>query len=131
MAEPRWLRIARNNLGRVTGPNNCALFVGECLELSGLPSTNSIKARSYLEYGQILSRPRVGSLVVLWRKEPSLGLGHIGFYLYHSDNQIVLLSSYKGLVSLKAFSKKQLLGYRWPNVSSCSKSDHSTVTSQQ
>jgi uncharacterized protein (TIGR02594 family) len=112
---PKWVRIARSFTGLRTLPGQCALFVGGCLESCGLPSTNSIKARSYLDYGKELKRPRKGCLVVLWRKEPDSTLGHIGFYLKSTpEKQIVLLGSHQGMISIKTFSKQRVLAYRWP-----------------
>jgi uncharacterized protein (TIGR02594 family) len=114
MSIPRWMRVAEDYLGTRTKPGLCAVFVGGCLEASGLPSTQSIKARSYLDYGSELRRPRAGALVILWRREPECSLGHIGFYTGQLHSKVILLGSHQGHVSIKAFSKDRILGYRWP-----------------
>jgi uncharacterized protein (TIGR02594 family) len=112
---PAWLKEAYKRIGEIGGQNSCAAFVGECLVVCGLPSTLSIKARSYLDYGEELRRPRKGCLVVLWRKEPDSTLGHIGFYLkFTPEKRIILLGSHQGLISIKTFSKQRILAYRWP-----------------
>jgi len=123
--DPKWLREAAKRLGEKGESNRCAVFVGECLEASGLPSTLSIKARSYLGYGIDLRRPKKGCLVILWRKDLESSLGHIGFFLKYtptdgrpsSEKRIIILSSHLGLISIKSFSKNNLLGYRWPDAS--------------
>jgi uncharacterized protein (TIGR02594 family) len=113
---PKWVEIARSFIGLKTLPGQCALFVGGCLQSCGLPSTNSIKARSYLDYGRELRRPKRGCLVVLWRKRPESSLGHVGFFLkYTPEKRIVMISSHLGLISIKSFPKTNLLGYRWPD----------------
>jgi uncharacterized protein (TIGR02594 family) len=113
---PAWLKEAFKRIGEKGGTNGCALFVGQCLEASGLPPTLSPKARSYLGYGTQLRRPKIGCLAILWRKDPKSTLGHIGFFLkYTPDKRIIMISSHFGLVSIKSFPKTNLLGYRWPD----------------
>jgi uncharacterized protein (TIGR02594 family) len=113
--DPIWLTKASDHLGVQTPPNYCARFVGKILQLSGLPATGSIKARSYLDYGIPLSRPRRGCLVIFWRRAPETDLGHIGFYVSRINSHLIILSNHHGRVSVQAFSNKRLLGYRWPS----------------
>ncbi|MEZ5776014.1 MAG: hypothetical protein R3D33_15310 [Hyphomicrobiaceae bacterium] len=85
MDEPRWLTLARGEIGVAEKPGAaddprilayyrdaghpeirhdevawCAAFVGACLKRSGIAPTGSLMARSYLRWGQPLARPRPG-----------------------------------------------------------------------
>lgn len=121
MADPIWIIEAKRFLG--TRPfnknkNRCALFVGGVLEKSGLPSTQSIKARSYLTYGQELLGPARGCIVVLWRKDLLSDLGHIGFYMQRTSNgKALLLDCFEGLVWYSSYPFSRVIGYRWPHES--------------
>jgi len=88
VAEPKWLVIARNEIGvrEVPGTRDnarvleylatvlktrlprwfrdetpwCAAFVNWCLEQGGIKGTGKPNARSYIKYGKRLDKPRVG-----------------------------------------------------------------------
>jgi uncharacterized protein (TIGR02594 family) len=92
----------------------CAAFCGACLERSGIRSTRSLMARSYLAWGEPIAEPRMGAVAIFSRgKDPSLG--HVGFWLGESDGGIVLLGGNQGnAVSVVRYPKARLLGLRWP-----------------
>ena len=92
----------------------CAAFVGACLERAELASTRSLMARSYLRWGAALDKGRFGAVAVLSRgSDPSAG--HVGFLLGETDGHVVLLGGNQGdAVSVAAFPKARLLGFRWP-----------------
>ncbi len=92
----------------------CAAFVGASLERAGIASTRSLMARSYLKWGEKLSDARVGSIVVLTRgSDPAAG--HVGFFVGESEGRLILLGGNQGdQVSVAAFAKSRLLGFRWP-----------------
>ena len=46
----------------------CAAFVGACLRLAGFASSGDLNARSYNGFGERLSSPRPGCIVVFWRE---------------------------------------------------------------
>lgn len=92
-----WMRVARGELGQaeVPGPGNnprilryiascdrgtrpwlardstphCSGFVNYCMELSNLPRTRKLNARSWIGYGEQvqLNDIRYGDILVLWR----------------------------------------------------------------
>ena len=97
----------------------CASFVSWCLEKAGVPSTRSAAARSYLKWGKPLTIPRRGCVVVFKRGNSSWQ-GHVGFFVEETtDGKIVVLGgNQSNSVRTSRYSKKDLLGYRWPEVES-------------
>lgn len=91
----------------------CAGFVGSVLQSSGLKGTDSLMAKSYLNFGTATDKPKQGDLVVLNRgNNPQFG--HVGFFSgYDEQGNIKVLGGNQGnSVSVKAFSPKQLAGFR-------------------
>jgi uncharacterized protein (TIGR02594 family) len=93
----------------------CAAFVGACLERSGLRSPRSLVARSYLEWGENLTEPKLGSIAVFSRSsDPTLG--HVGFIVgTTSDGLIILSGNQSDRVTVAACSRDRLVGLRWPS----------------
>ena len=138
-SEPAWMALARQELGvaAIPGPEDndrvlryfrdvghgeikhdevawCAAFAGACLERSGHRSTRSLMARSYLNWGVALDTPRQGCIVVLSRGV-NRALGHVGFYAGTSGGNALLLGGNQSRkVSIAAFARSRVLGYRWP-----------------
>lgn len=139
MLEPSWLARARAELGIAEQPGAreearilamfrdsghpdirddetawCAAFVGACLERSGIVSTRSLRARSYLAWGTALAEPRLGAVAVLSRgRDPALG--HVGFVVGWDAGTVSLLGGNQGdMVSIAALPLSRLVGYRWP-----------------
>jgi uncharacterized protein (TIGR02594 family) len=139
MTQPRWLTLAWTDLGvaETPGPNHtarvvgyyadvghpqvtddetawCAAFLGSCLERAGVPSTRSLMARSYLDWGQPLRACRHGAVAVLSRTaDPALG--HVGFLVGETADAIILLGGNQGnRVRVESFPRMRLLAVRWP-----------------
>jgi uncharacterized protein (TIGR02594 family) len=92
----------------------CAAFVGACLERAGIPSTPSLMARSYLDWGQSAAEPSAGSIAVLSRGA-NTSLGHVGFLVGMTDTSIYLLGgNQSNAVSVARFDRSRLLGIRMP-----------------
>jgi uncharacterized protein (TIGR02594 family) len=140
MTQPRWLELAWGDLGvaETPGPQHtarvvdyyadighsevlndetawCAAFLGACLERSGIPSTSSLMARSYLDWGEPLREFRYGAIAVLSRTtDPALG--HVGFLVGSTADAVILLGGNQGnSVRVEAFPRSRLLGLRWPS----------------
>ena len=96
----------------------CAAFAGACLERAGFLSTRSLAARSYLEWGGVLAIPSPGAVAVLSRDlDPAEG--HVGFWVGETGSSVLLLGGNQSNgVSISAFPKARVLGYRWPSVTS-------------
>ncbi len=92
----------------------CASFVSWCLEQVGIVSTKSAAARSYLNWGYLLTEPREGAIVIMGRTNNPLK-GHVGFLIGESDEQVCVLGgNQKNQVCELMFPKGLILSYRWP-----------------
>ncbi len=92
----------------------CAAFVSWCMAESGyeLPKYPA-RARSWLNFGIELQRPRMGCIVVLRRgKNPAQG--HVGFYVGCSAYRVIILAGNQSdCVCEQAFRVADVIGYRW------------------
>ena len=138
-ARAPWLRVARAEIGvrnfpagssnpRITAyhagtniagyddkANWCSSFVGWTLARCGLRGTGSALARSWLAWGEPLDEPVLGCIAVLWRDDPQSWKGHVGFFLRHDGDHVVLLGGNQ-LESVRAhrYPRACVLAYRWP-----------------
>lgn len=93
----------------------CSSFVCAMIEQSGLQSTKSAAARSWLGWGKFIKTPRIGCVVVLKR-----GLkpwqGHVGFYAGSEIDDViwVLGGNQSNSVNIQAYDLRDKLSYRWP-----------------
>lgn len=149
MSEPKWMTIARSEIGTKEIPGTrhnhkivqyfadaghnevtddetawCAAFVGSCLERSGEASTRMLTARSYLKWGVPVDEPRPGDVVVFWRDSPNSWKGHVAFFVEKKGGTIYVLGGNQlNAVNIKAYSASTLLGYRRPKSASKKKVD--------
>lgn len=139
MSSPPWLELAFDELGEEEelGPKTnpeiqkyfgatkypfrddsvdpwCAAFVSWVLETSGIKSTKSASAKSYLTWGYELDAPKIGCIVVLARgNDPAKG--HVGFYTREDLITVDILGgNQKNSVCVEKFLKAHVLSYRWP-----------------
>lgn len=91
----------------------CAAFVNASLQSSGLDGTGRLNARSFLDWGEEVSEPQEGDIVVLSRGD-NPAQGHVGFFKgFDANGNIMILGGNQGdAVSIKAFPASRLLGYR-------------------
>ena len=101
----------------------CSSFACACMDWGGYRSPNSARARSWLAWGVGLQVPPHGAVCVIQRgRRPQPGpevlkaKGHVGFYVGTANpREILLLGGNQGNeVSVKAYPKERVLGYRWP-----------------
>lgn len=90
----------------------CSSFVNWCMEQAGIKGTVSAWARSWLNWGEELTIPRLGCIVVLARGSG----GHVGFYRGSGDlGKIeVLGGNQSNQVRFSFYNRGDILGYRWP-----------------
>jgi len=92
----------------------CGSFVAWCLAKAKQPYNlmTAARARAWMEWGRELKRPTLGCVVVFTRA----GGGHVGFYAGEAsgDRILVLGGNQRNAVSIKAFPRDGLLGFRWP-----------------
>jgi uncharacterized protein (TIGR02594 family) len=104
----------------------CSAFVCYCIDTCSLPieSTNSARARSWLGYGQRLSYPALGCIVVMKRGgagQPGRDVldaqGHVGFFAgFDRQGHVrVLGGNQSNRVNTKPFPVERVLDYRWPS----------------
>ncbi len=142
---PRWLSIARREMDtgvdevRGTGHNPrileyhatttlpagaagqdetpwCSSFVNWCVRQAGLRGTDSALARSWLDWGDRLPRPRRGAVAVFQRHDPNNSrAGHVAFYWGRASGGriLVLGGNQANQVSITGYPSADLLGFRW------------------
>jgi len=141
MTYANWVTIAKNEIGvrvfaegksnsRITEYHEhtniagyddkaawCSSFLNWVFFRSGIEGTGSALARSWLEWGEPLSTPKVGCVVILERENPTGWMGHVGLYLTTEGEQIFLLGGNQlGEVREHFYPVSTVLGYRWPNI---------------
>ncbi len=148
-AEPRWLQLARADLGIAEFPGVaanpaimrawsycdhappkgdetawCSAKSCEWMERAGLPSTRAPNARSWLKWGHELKAPKPGCVAVFWRGSPTGWEGHVGLYVGpgSSPRTVKILGGNQGnCVSIADYPVAQLLGWRGPTTGSNSR----------
>jgi uncharacterized protein (TIGR02594 family) len=134
-----WMAIAKTQLGvkELSGSRNnpriveyhrtavgnladsvpwCSSFVNWVVIKAGINGTNKGNARSWLNWGQKLSKPIPGCVVVFWRDSPSSWKGHVGFYVGDAGSYVKVLGGNQGnAVTISTYPKSRVLGYRWPS----------------
>lgn len=140
----RWMEIAWENVGVVetAGPGAtseikayfaaagrpeivsdeipwCAAFVNACLSRAGIrldviPREDRLLARKCLLLGTDIKEPRVGAICGL-RRGSDPAAGHVGFVVGWTATHVNLLGGNQAnSVSIQAFSRELVIGYRWP-----------------
>ena len=137
----KWLAIAKKEIGVYTFPEGrsnpriteyhrgtnvegyddkaawCSSFINWVFTESGYQGTGSALARSWLEWGQEISKPRTGCVVILERENPQGWQGHVGLFIKIEENRIYLLGGNQ-LDSVREhnYPLSSVLGYRWPMI---------------
>lgn len=95
----------------------CAAFANAMLRRAGYAGTGALNARSFLNWGTKLTEPKLGCIAVFKRGNSSWQ-GHVAFFLRDLGNHIEVLGGNQGnAVSIIRMPKAELLGYRWPLIS--------------
>ena len=90
----------------------CAAFVNMALERAGLPSGGTLLARGYLKWGQAVTKPQKGDIVVFSRGNKSWQ-GHVGFYIKEKQGMILVLGgNQRNEVSYAWYPADRVLGFR-------------------
>jgi uncharacterized protein (TIGR02594 family) len=92
----------------------CSAFACWVLKKAGYKTTNSAWARSWLNYGLPIPKPRYGCIAVYERNGPG-GDAHVCFWVGHDGNDDHCLGgNQSNSVCFRRQEKSKLLGYRWP-----------------
>ena len=95
----------------------CAAKVNAVFGRLGIKGTNSLAARSFLDWGVDTSgNPQVGDVVVLSRGS-NPNHGHVGFFMGYDENGDikVLGGNQSNSVNIQSYSSGRLLGFRRPS----------------
>jgi len=93
----------------------CSSFVNWCMKMADIEGTNSAWARSWENWGNSLSRPVTGCIVVVSRP-PNPKHGHVGFFYDETENYIQLLGGNQNdRVNISKYSKERFVSFRWPS----------------
>jgi uncharacterized protein (TIGR02594 family) len=135
-AEPVWLAEARKDIGQreTLGPNDspwirsmldklgarwllgqpwCGGAVAKWAQDAGLSiPKNWYRARAWASWGQHMTYPAHGCIVVFARK----GGGHVGIVTGETTNgDLLVLGGNQGdAVNIRAFPRARVIAYRWP-----------------
>lgn len=115
----RFLRSDGPTLGDPAKLPWCGDFVETCIAVS-LPDErlpgNPYLARNWMKFGEALSRPAIGAVVVFWRGARNGISGHVGFVAGEDASHVhVLGGNQSNEVNVSRLGKERLLGYRWPS----------------
>lgn len=94
----------------------CSSFVNWVFKQHGMANTKSAAARSWLHWGEKLTHPRRGAVVVLWRGHPNATTGHVALLDHQTHNYVWLLGgNQNNRVCIDDYPETKVLDYRWPN----------------
>lgn len=137
---PAWLEAAQGEIGveEIVGPQHnarvveyfaaaghgyitddetawCSAYMNWVFSQVGIAGTQSLAARSWLDWGNPLSAPRLGAVMVFSRGDPNGWQGHVGLYVGEDATHYQILGgNQSNSVKVKRIAKTRLLGIRWP-----------------
>lgn len=137
MTEPRWVTDARQYIGlsEIPGATTappiqrwlrtlgawwdddetpwCGTFVAAMMKPYAPLPKHWYRARGWLDWGVVMADPDLGCIVVFERA----GGGHVGFVVGRdlANNLLVLGGNQSNKVSIAAFSRTRVIGYRRPD----------------
>ncbi len=96
----------------------CAAFANAILRENNMATTDSLMARSFLNYGLVAKRPEEGDIVVLKRGRSNI-TGHVGFYVNtvtrNGKQYVAVLGGNQGkAINIAYYPENRVLGYRRP-----------------
>lgn len=106
--------LAACGLGR-TSPTTpwCAAGLNWAMTLAGVTGTGSAAARSFLKWGDPVTEPQRGDVVVFTRPGAAPGSGHVSLYLVREKGSVVVLGANQGdQVCAAPYSADRVVGYR-------------------
>jgi uncharacterized protein (TIGR02594 family) len=115
---PRILKYAEEaGLGWINDDETpwCSVFMNWVAAKAHFERSKKADARSWLQVGEEVSDPEPGDVVIYWRGDPTGWQGHVGIFFGYSHDQsriYTLGGNQMNAVSISAYSKDQLLGFR-------------------
>lgn len=136
--DPAWYTIAWNERGQKeqSGPGDnprilayqtacsynaededvpwCSSFANWVMKQAGIRGSGEASARSWLNWGQKLDKPRRGAIAVLTRPGSATN-GHVTFYVGEENGRVKLLGgNQENQVKVSYYDPARVLSYRWP-----------------
>lgn len=93
----------------------CSVFISYCAKNAGFEYPKSSVAKNWLNFGETITNPLPGDLVIFWRDSPTYWSGHVAIYLgERSENGdlVCLGGNQNDMVCIRTYSKEKVLGYR-------------------
>jgi len=92
----------------------CLAFAGACLRLAGFANSKSLQASDYADFGEPISGPQPGCLVLLAPNADGAS-AHVGFFDHQIGDAIYVLSGNPGrTIGLRKARADEVRAYRWP-----------------
>lgn len=89
----------------------CSSFLCAMFEWTGIPSTRSAAAKSWLSWGRVIDKPVQGCVVIFEK----MGKFHVGLYEYEDPKDTYALGgNQSNKVCVMPFETKFVVGYRLP-----------------
>ena len=93
----------------------CSAFINWCCMKEGLPMSEKLNARSWLDVGDPvdIKDAKIGDIVIFWRMSPHSLYGHVALYANEINGNIFVLGgNQKNSVCIQGYDKGRLLGVR-------------------
>ena len=109
---PSGVFIIRDRNKNIIPIGNCSAAMCWSMMKADIPHTNSLLARSWLNWGKVLEVPHVPCVVVMER-EGSSWMGHVGWWIKEQGSQVwVYGGNQHNTWCIDAYPKSNILGYR-------------------
>ena len=106
----------------------CAAAQCYCLEEAGYRSPRAPNARSFLQWGKKLKKPKRGAIVVYWRNSRTSWQGHVGMVVKWDNIYIWTLGGNQNNgYNISKYERRKVLGYRWPSTTLGSRTAKATL----
>jgi uncharacterized protein (TIGR02594 family) len=93
----------------------CSSFLNWIMEQAAQPKTDSAMARSWLNWGKEIEKPKKGCVVIFSRGNNPAS-GHAGLFVSEENDRLLILGGDQGnQVCISSYPKSRVLGYRWPS----------------
>lgn len=92
----------------------CAGFINSVLAQNGIEGTRSLAARSFLDWGEEVTDPMDGDIVVISRGDPNGWQGHVGIFQGYDENGNIRIlgGNQSDSVNIQSYPAERLLGFR-------------------
>jgi len=91
----------------------CSIFINWCCMKASRQRSYKATARSWLDVGSPVTKPKLGDVVIFWRESKSSWKGHVGFFITKRNGYVYCLGgNQRNSVCIQAYKESRVLGYR-------------------